>query len=478
MTPWECDAPLWATGTAPRHGTMDAMLRRGSPGTRLNAMTSPVAREVLQFVAALLLVTVAIGVAAVIAVRQNASAEAESLALAITENDARSVIQPSLADNLVNGDGTAIATLDRVVRSYVLDQRIIRVKLWSAEGRILYSDEPALIGQQYALGVDDIAALRSGSGNATVSDLSKSENRFERGQGSLLEVYQGVRTPNRTPLLFETYQPVSAVSADEQRIWSAFLPLLLAGLVLLLLAQVPLVWRLAHRLDRTRQQREAFYERSLTASAAERRRVAADLHDTVVQDIASTKLRLAMAAERLRHRPSEQRGPGDEAALISVLDDSAGELGRATQELRTLIVALAPRHLAAARFGEVLEDLCAPLRDRGIAVELDVSPELRLTEGEAGLLFRVTQELLRNVLAHAHASHVAVTLREDETAVTLLVRDDGRGLEAGASESSRLEGHLGLTLLADTVTDAGGELEVTSVPGQGTEARLLLRRPR
>jgi two-component system NarL family sensor kinase len=441
-------------------------------------MASPAAREVLQFVAALLLVTTAIGVAAVIAVRQNASAEAESLALAITENDAHSVIEPSLADNLVSGDRTAVATLDRVVRSYVLDQRIIRVKLWSAEGRILYSDEPALIGQQYALGQEDIAALRSGSGNATVSDLSKSENRFERGQGSLLEVYQGVSTPNRTPLLFETYQPVSAVSADEQRIWSAFLPLLLAGLVLLLLAEVPLAWRLAHRLDRTRLQREAFYERSLTASAAERRRVAADLHDTVVQDIASTKLRLSVAAERLRRRLSARRGAGDDGALVGVLDDAAGELGRATRELRTLIVALAPRHLAAAPFGEVLEDLCAPLRDRGIAVELDVSPSPQLTEGEAALVFRVTQELVRNVVAHAHATHVAVTLREDETAVTLQVRDDGRGFDAGASEARRLDGHLGLALMAETVTDAGGELEVTSVPGQGTEARLLLRRPR
>jgi signal transduction histidine kinase len=85
---------------------------------------------------------------------------------------------------------------------------------------------------------------------------------------------------------------------------------------------------------------------------------------------------------------------------------------------------------------------------------------------------------VRNVVAHAHATHVAVTLREDETAVTLQVRDDGRGFDAGASEARRLDGHLGLALMAETVTDAGGELEVTSVPGQGTEARLLLRRPR
>src|SRR5450631_2125497 len=98
---------------------MGGMSRRGSLRGRLNTMASPAAREVLQFVAALLLVTTAIGVAAVIAVRQNASAEAESLALAITENDAHSVIEPSLTDNLVSGDRTAVATLDRVVRSYV-----------------------------------------------------------------------------------------------------------------------------------------------------------------------------------------------------------------------------------------------------------------------------------------------------------------------------------------------------------------------
>jgi two-component system NarL family sensor kinase len=438
-----------------------------------------VRREVLQFVAAALMVSVLIGLAAVVAVRSNATAEAESTAQAITEHDAHSLIEPSLSDAIVAGDPAAVATLDHVVRSYVLDQRTVRVKLWTADGRILYSDEPALIGERYTLDPADIAALRSGSGSASVSDLTKPENRFERGHGSLLQVYQGVRTPNHTPLLFETYQPVSAVAAQEQRIWSAFLPLLIAGLILLLAAEVPLAWRLAHRLDRTRREREAWFQRSITASAAERRRIAADLHDTVVQDVTSTKLRLSLLAQRLRRAVPAGRQHAADAeadAVVNALDDAANELGRATRGLRTLIVELAPRNLAAARFGEVLNDLCAPLRDRGVLVDVDASAEPRLSEVEAALVFRAAQELLRNVIAHAQATHVVVRLREDKVGIVLDVEDDGRGFDPVAVQQGRREGHIGLDLLQATIRDVGGSLDVTSAVGQGTRARLLLRR--
>jgi signal transduction histidine kinase len=464
-------------------------MRVNWPGRRRQELLgrTSVRREVAQFVAALLVVTVLIGVAALVAVRRNAEAEAESTAQAITQHDAISLVEPSLSDGLLTGDQAALSSLDRLVRNYVLDQRTLRVKIWSADGRILYSDEPRLVGERYPLEADELDALRSRSSVASVSDLSKPENRFERGEGSLLEVYQGVQMPNSTRLLFETYQPVTAVAADEQRIWSSFLPLLLGGLVLLLLAEVPLAWRLASRLDRARQEREALYARSIGASVAERRRIAADLHDSVVQDVASTKLRLSMAAERLRRRlvatvvgaggtATATVAPSADDATVEVLETSAADLGRASRELRTLIVELAPRKLSDARFADVLDDLCAPLRERGVSVQLEVSPDPQLRDGEAALVFRVAQELLRNVSAHAQATHVTVTFQVDAASIALDVVDDGRGIDPAVREERRREGHMGLSLLEATVHDARGSLQLSSIVGEGTHAQLRLRR--
>ena len=116
----------------------------------------------------------------------------------------------------------ALERLDRLVQERVLSERVVRVKLWTRDGRIVYSDEPRLIGAMYPRGDDEIEALRSGETHAELSDLTRPENRFERGEGKLYEVYTRVRTPNGTPLLFETYQRSSALTSSGREIWLPF----------------------------------------------------------------------------------------------------------------------------------------------------------------------------------------------------------------------------------------------------------------
>ena len=70
------------------------------------------------------------------------------------------------------------------------------MKLWSKDGTILYSDEPALIGKSFALGEDELRSLRHrAAAEAELSDLAKPENRYERPQGKLLEAHTPIRTP-------------------------------------------------------------------------------------------------------------------------------------------------------------------------------------------------------------------------------------------------------------------------------------------
>ena len=89
-----------------------------------------------------------------------------------------------------------LARLDRIIKTRVLRGSDVRVKLWSRDGTILYSDEPRLIGQKFQLSPAARATLEAGTEHAGVADLSKPENQYDRDHGKLLEVYVGMRTPD------------------------------------------------------------------------------------------------------------------------------------------------------------------------------------------------------------------------------------------------------------------------------------------
>ena len=176
------------------------------------------------------------------------------------------------------------------------------MKIWDGNGKILYSDEPRLIGETYELGAEERASLTSGGIEAGVSDLSKAENRYERSSGKLLEVYLPIRTPAGTTLLFEAYYRYSLVEHIGSRLWRSFAPIALGALLMLELVQIPIAWSLAHRLRLRLQERELLLHRALEASDVERRQIASDLHDGAVQDLAGVAYGLSAAARREQAR--------------------------------------------------------------------------------------------------------------------------------------------------------------------------------
>ena len=129
---------------------------------------------------------------------------------------------PAITDALLAGDPAAVARVDRVVKRDVLDVSLVRVKVWTRNGTVVYSDEPRLIGSRYVLGAGEHASIDSGQIEAEVSDLAKPENRYERRRGKLLEVYLPIRTPSGEPLLFEAYFRYGAVQTSGRRLWNSF----------------------------------------------------------------------------------------------------------------------------------------------------------------------------------------------------------------------------------------------------------------
>src|SRR3954471_13864235 len=153
--------------------------------------------------------------------------------------EGRLVEAAGLDDGVLTGDKRALAKLDEVVQGELLGESVVRVKLWARDGTILYSDEPALVGERYQLGDEEKEMFETGGADAELSDLRKPENRYERQEGKLLEAYTPIRTRNGTQVMFETYQRFGSVSASASRLLGALAPPLLGGILVLLLFQVP-----------------------------------------------------------------------------------------------------------------------------------------------------------------------------------------------------------------------------------------------
>jgi signal transduction histidine kinase len=407
----------------------------------MRRLLSPVA----QFALSGLLVVLAVAVVGVLAVRQISRNEALRDAKQVTELAGNAVVAPAIQPGVLTEDPASLEKLDRVVRFYVLRDPVVRVKLWDESGRIVYSDEPRLIGKRFALEPDERALFRHPGVHADVSDLTRPENRFEAGRGPLREVYLGIPGPHGTRLLFETYLREGAISAETHRVWRDVIPIVLGVLLALWIVQIPLGWSLSRRLKRGQREREELLYQAVTASEHERRRLARDLHDGVVQDLVAVSLTLGAAQDH----------------------ETGAQVRQAIRRLRTLLVELYPDDLHRQGLGGALEDLLAPLQSQGMRTELHVDDGLDLGRGTEALLYRTAHEALRNVAAHSNAETVHVNVTRGPT---LEVTDDGDGFDAPTDTRP----HLGLRMLDDLAREHGGTLEIRSTLGRGTSILLKL----
>jgi two-component system NarL family sensor kinase len=433
--------------------------RRNGSDRATTSVGGAVSRFALVSVAAILV----LGAVGVTIMRSTGTSEAIREAKQVTRLVGRGTVEPDVTPAILRGDPRAIRRLDRLVRRRVLHDPIVRVKIWTPAGRIVYSDEPRLIGARYELESSHRNALRKGTLDADVSDLHEAENRFERNHGKLLEVYMPIHASNGRPLLFEVYQRFSSISSGGRHLWLSFLPALLGALLVLGLLQLPLAWSMARRLRAGQEERETLLRRTLEASDSERRRIARVLHDGVVQELAGVSYSLSAAADR---------SEGGDAAMEDALRKAAAHTRESMRELRSLLVEIYPASLHQAGLEASLRDVLAPLGRQGLETSLVIDRDLELSESAEAQLFRAAREALRNVLLHAGARRVEVRVTRAGETAKMVVADDGRGFSPDALSQRRDEGHLGLRLLADLAAEAGGRLVLDSEPGRGTRVTM------
>jgi two-component system, NarL family, sensor kinase len=426
---------------------------------------------VIQVIAGTLAVVIGVAVAGAFASRRVAEREAVTDAAHTTDMIARQVVQPAITNGLVSGNPAALSAIGRVVRQQVLSPSLVRVKLWTATGRIVYSDEPRLIGKKFPLGSDERASLARPVVHAEVSDLQRPENRYERGRGKLLEVYRPVWTPSGQPLLFETYSPYSLVTQRTSQLWRGFAGITISSLLILVVLLLPVLWRLLKRITRAQSQREVLLQRAVDASEEERQRIAGTLHDGPVQELAATSFVVAGAAEKA--------ADSGQPELAEMLTAAAGAVRASIQGLRSLLVDIYPPSLTSAGLVPALTDLTEVLAARNIATHLSLAEDAaaRLGPAQQQLVFRIARECLRNAARHAGARNVEVRLFRDGHSNVVEIYDDGTGFDPALALDNPEDGHFGLRILTDLAVNAGADLLLATAPGAGCRWRLEVADP-
>lgn len=371
------------------------------------------------------------------------------------------LLAPQTTSGVIARDPAALARIDDIVRPGIRDGSIVRIKIWDMTGHVLYSDKKALIGRVYAL-PEAASLLNSNEPSvAEISTLQNQENEFERTLGTqkLVEVYTLARASTGEQLIFEAYFPTSVFNQVEHDLLAQMAPVGLAALIILNLAQLPSALNLARRVQRSRQSRERLLVHAVAAADHERRQLAQELHDDVIQDLAGVGYALSSLDEHLdaKNRP--------------VVEGLGTTVRRDVGLLRDMVIQLYPRDLDPQSLARSLSDLGTALRKAGANVEIDVDEHLALDETTATLVYRVARESLRNAEKHAQPRNVEVRLTSARSRTVLTIVDDGRGFEPTEEPAA---GHFGLKLIRDTVAEAGGTFLVDSCVGRGTRVELGL----
>jgi two-component system nitrate/nitrite sensor histidine kinase NarX len=196
------------------------------------------------------------------------------------------------------------------------------------------------------------------------------------------------------------------------------------------------------------------------AVAAERSRLARDLHDSVTQTLFSASL-IAEVLPRLwerKHSEGQQR-------LEELRQLTKGALA----EMRTLLLELRPARLIQVELGELLQQLTEAVTGRArIPIQLKIQGTCALASEVRVAFYRIAQEALNNVAKHARASQVTVSLECHPHQAELIIEDNGRGFAWEGVKPN----NLGLKIMQERAEAIEATLEINSQLGQGTQVKV------
>ena len=205
------------------------------------------------------------------------------------------------------------------------------------------------------------------------------------------------------------------------------------------------------------------------AQESERRRVARELHDSVIQILSSVKFRLQAIEEKLS--TTDEATWRDTLKAKAALEKAIGEVRRISRNLR-------PSELDDLGLAPALRSLCSEFGERtGMDVSLTMNRLPQAIPDDIELnLYRIIQEALGNIEKHSRATHVSLRLARQASKLCAAIADNGCGFDPLAPRSRRNKtGGMGLVDMRERAALLGGHCQLRSVPGEGTE--ILVEMP-
>jgi len=217
-----------------------------------------------------------------------------------------------------------------------------------------------------------------------------------------------------------------------------------------------------HELAQTSAELQLKETQIKVAALEERQRLARELHDSVSQALYGIALGARTAQTQLERDPAKLAEPLD--YILSLAE--AG-----LSEMRALIFELRPESLQSEGLVAALTKQSDAIRARhkiNVTADFGEEPNIPLDAKEA--LYRIAQEAMQNAVKHAHATEMALTLKEQNDRLVLEIRDNGKGFDP----TVEFPGHLGLKSMPERAAQIGGEFHVHSQPGAGTVVTVRL----
>jgi signal transduction histidine kinase len=429
-------------------------------------------------------------------VRHRAELEANAHAVFVAE----AVLGPALSgvDLRAPLTGEPYAQLDSIVRNRILsDGYDVRVKIWRADGTILYSDAREIVGQRFADEADELSEALAGEPNFGVSDLTDEENVSERSIDSkLLFSYVPLRlSPGGTPVaVAEVYQRYSVIQSAISHLLRELTITFAAGLLILYAALMPIARRASRELrGRNQQLREQTDQLSVLLAREqvtveelrELNRMKEDFVAAVSHEL-RTPLTSVLGYVRTLRRPEFGEDPATREEFLQAAEGQGNRLFRLIRNL----LSSARLERGALHSGAVPLDVALLAQDARASfplesgrIDLAIAPDLPPIVTDPDRMNEILTNLLDNALKYSpDGGRVELGARAQGEIVQLWVRDDGIGIDDAEVEhiferfyqvdqtaTRRFGGvGLGLYLVKELVHDLGGTVDVRSAPGRGS----------
>ena len=431
------------------------------------------------------------------------SSQARDQTEAAARDHARFVTSSILAQALTPRDlrapmdveGDRYRTLRHLVQGRILHATfpVVRVKIWRADGTILFADDPELVGRRFEV-EEDLQEALHGEVASDVTDLSAKENVDERGLASkLFETYVPLYLDSRRPqAVVEVYSDIAPVSSTIGHSFKLVGLALLAGLAGIYLLQLPIVRRLGKALgDQNRRLQDLLRtERETVARLEELNRLKGAFVDVASHELRTPLTTMVGYAKMLRRDSWDDHGAREQ--FLEAIERQGDRMHRLVENLLAASQidgdALRPS-IREVSMEEVVRATVGRFGPDTGRIDVHVPDELPPVLTDERLIELIVANLLDNALKFSGPREpVEVWAEIEGRSLVCRVRDRGNGIDPSTvgllfdrfyqADGSTTRRHggvgLGLSIVKECVDRLGGEIGIESDLGAGTTVTVRL----